>query len=104
LQSASEAEAEAIAPLPEARGLPAPAHGASPASVQQEVTLLRAVFVRTLKPGVSYEQFTDAWAPPSDEAYPATVRVARNLANDRQVMTILELDMSMTEFEAVRAR
>jgi hypothetical protein len=68
------------------------------------VTVLRAVFVRTLRPGVSYQQFTDAWAPsPSDEAYPATVRVVRNLANDRQVMTILELDMSLTEFEAVRA-
>lgn len=29
--------------------------------------MLRAVFVRTLKPGVTYEQFKDAWVPREDE-------------------------------------
>ncbi len=66
--------------------------------------MLRAVFVRTLKPGVTFEQFMDSWVPESLEStYPARVSVARNVANDRQVITTLELDMSMEEFTAVRA-
>lgn len=70
----------------------------------REVGMLRAVFVRTLKPGVRYEQFVDAWMPQDlDGEYSARVSVSRNVADDRQVITILELDMSMTEFEARRA-
>jgi hypothetical protein len=66
--------------------------------------LLRAVFVRTLKPGVTYEQFVDAWMPPDPGGeYPARVSVSRNVANDRQVITILELDMPVAEFEAGQA-
>jgi len=38
-----------------------------------------------------------------DGEYSARVSVSRNVADDRQVITILELDMSMTEFEARRA-
>lgn len=34
----------------------------------------------------------------------ARVSVLRNAANERQVITILELDMSMAEFEATRGR
>jgi hypothetical protein len=63
--------------------------------------MLRAVFVRTLKPGVSYEQFKDAWVPEGlSGPYPATARVARNLANDRQVITIIELDVPAAGFSA----
>jgi hypothetical protein len=70
----------------------------------REVGMLRAVFVRTLKPGVRYEQFVDAWMPQDlDGEYAARVSVSRNVADDRQVITILELDMSMTEFETRRA-
>ncbi len=66
--------------------------------------MLRAVFVRTLKPGVTYEQFKEAWVPEGLKGdYPAKVRVARNLANDRQVITILELDVSASEFKAASA-
>lgn len=65
--------------------------------------MLRAVFVRTLKAGVSYEQFKDAWAPlDTGAAYPAVVRVAANVTNDRQVMTVIELDMPADEFEQAR--
>lgn len=65
--------------------------------------MLRAVFVRTLKPGVTYEQFMDAWMPQGRKGeYPARASVSRNVANDRQVITILELDMTMAEFEAGR--
>jgi hypothetical protein len=61
--------------------------------------MLRAVFVRTLKPDVTYERFKDAWVPEDvDGGYPAKVSVARNVADDRQVITVLELDMSLAEF------
>lgn len=63
--------------------------------------MLRAVFVRTLKPGVSYEQFKQAWVPEGlSGSYPARARVARNVANDRQVITIIELDVPAGEFRA----
>ncbi len=66
--------------------------------------MLRAVFVRTLKPGVTYQQFTEAWVPEGlDGDYPGKVRVARNVANDRQVITILELDIPVTEFKVASA-
>jgi len=66
--------------------------------------MLRAVFVRTLRAGVTYEQYVDAWAPQDlDGSYPARISVARNATDDRQVITILELDMSMAEFEEQRA-
>jgi hypothetical protein len=65
--------------------------------------VLRAVFARTLKPGVTFEQFMDSWVPEHREGgYPARVTVARNTADDRQVITTLELDMSLEEFAAVR--
>lgn len=64
--------------------------------------MLRAVFVRTLKPGVTYAEFKDAWVP-EDLAggYPVTASVSRNVANDRQVITILEVDASLEEFAAM---
>jgi hypothetical protein len=66
--------------------------------------MLRAVFVRTLKPGVTYQQFRDAWLPEGlIGQYPATVRVARNVANDRQVITIIELDVPPAEFRPASA-
>ena len=65
--------------------------------------MLRAVFVRTLKAGVTYEQFKDAWVPGDVGGYPAKVSVARNVSADRQVITVLELDMSLAEFEEKRA-
>jgi hypothetical protein len=68
-----------------------------------EVTVLRAVFVRTLKPGVTYEQFRDAWLPEdAGGSYPAKISVGRNVDSTRQVITILELDMSREEFEQKR--
>ncbi len=66
--------------------------------------MLRAVFVRTLKPGVTYEQFKEAWVPEGLKGdYPAKARLARNQANDRQVITILELDVTASEFKTASA-
>ncbi len=64
--------------------------------------MLRAVFVRTLKPGVTYKEFKDAWVPEDlDGDYPVQASVSRNAANDRQVITILESDVSIEEFTAM---
>ncbi len=66
--------------------------------------MLHAVFARTLKPGVTYEQFRDAWMPERvDDDYPARTSVGRSVSNDRQVITIVELDMSVEEFGAIAA-
>lgn len=68
------------------------------------MAILRAVFVRTLKPGVTYEQFKDAWVPQHiGGSYLVKTRVSRNVSNDRQVMTILELDIPLPEFTEVSA-
>ena len=64
--------------------------------------MLRAVFVRTLKPGVSYAQFADAWVPETDSPYPAKASISRNVADDRQVITIIELDTTPEGFTAAR--
>lgn len=53
---------------------------------------------------MTYEQFKDAWVPAGlDGAYPATARVARNVANDRQVITIIEVDVPAADFKAASA-
>jgi hypothetical protein len=66
--------------------------------------MLRAVFVRTLKPGVTYQQFKQAWVPEGLHGqYPAAVRVARSLADDRQVLTIIEMDIQPDEFQTASA-
>ncbi len=67
-----------------------------------ERDMLRAVFVRTLKPGVSYEQFCNAWVPETDVPYPAKVSISSNVANERQVITIIELDTTPERFTALR--
>ena len=80
------------------------AYGLRTAMIQSfvEVEMLHAVFVRTLRPGVTYEQFKDAWMPEHVEGhYLARASVGRNVSNDRQVITILELDVSAEEFVAV---
>ncbi len=66
--------------------------------------MLRAVFVRTLRSGVTYEQFKAAWVPEGTAGdYPAKSWVSRNVANDRQVITIVEFDVPLTEIAAAIA-
>lgn len=66
--------------------------------------MVRAVFVRTLKPEVTYEQFKEAWLPEGlKDRYPTTARVARNLSDARQVITIIELDVPAEEFRSASA-
>jgi hypothetical protein len=64
--------------------------------------MLHAVFVRTLKPGVSYEQFKDAWVPERvNGSYPARASIGRNVTDDRQVITIIEVDAAPEHFAAL---
>ncbi len=66
--------------------------------------MLRAVFVRTLRSGVTYEQFKAAWVPEGTAGnYQARAWVSRNVANDRQVITIVEFDVPITEIGATVA-
>lgn len=61
--------------------------------------MLHAVLVRTLRPGVTYEEFRDAWMPGRVGGhYPARTSIGRSVADDRQVITILELDMTADDF------
>ena len=64
--------------------------------------MLRAVFVRTLRPGVTYEQFREAWVPERVMgSYPAKASIGVNVADGRQVITVLEMDMSVGDFRAI---
>lgn len=56
--------------------------------------MYRAVFVRTLKPGVTDEEFVEAWMPEGlDQAtYPAPVTMGRSTADGRQVITVATVD------------
>ncbi len=57
--------------------------------------MLRAVYVRTLKPGVSDDDYIAAWMPEgvSKESYQALVHIAHATTNERQTVTTFELDV-----------
>ncbi|RIX30700.1 hypothetical protein [Amnibacterium setariae] len=56
--------------------------------------MLRAVYVRTLKDGVTDDQYIDAWMPEGTarEDYPARVSVSRSTVDERQTVTVFEFD------------
>lgn len=62
--------------------------------------MLRATYVRTLKPGVTDEQFIDACMPPglTVESYPARVIISHSLADERQIISIFEVDVPGEHF------
>ena len=57
--------------------------------------MLRAVYVRTLKPGVSDDDYIAAWMPEgvTKESYQALVHIAHATTNERQTVTTFELDV-----------
>lgn len=65
--------------------------------------MLRAVYVRTLKPGVTDEQFVESWMPEQHtrSSYPATVTIARSLADPRQVLSVFDIDVDPSGFADV---
>ena len=62
--------------------------------------MLRAIYVRTLQPGITDEQFLAAWMPEQHtrSSYPAAVTVARSLANPRQVLSTFDIDVDPGQF------
>ncbi|GAA4735076.1 hypothetical protein GCM10025783_01010 [Amnibacterium soli] len=56
--------------------------------------MLRAVYVRTLKDGVSDDQYIDAWMPEgvSREDYPARVSISHSTVEERQTVTVFEFE------------
>ncbi len=56
--------------------------------------MLRAVYVRTLKDGVTDDEYIDAWMPEgvAREDYPARVTVSHSTVDERQTVTVFEFD------------
>jgi hypothetical protein len=56
--------------------------------------MLRAVYVRTLKDGVSDDQYIEAWMPEgvSREDYPARVSISHSTVDERQTVTVFEFE------------
>lgn len=50
--------------------------------------MLRAPYFRALKPGVTDQQFIDAWMPGGDtlDSCPARFTIGHSLADERQIM------------------
>jgi hypothetical protein len=67
--------------------------------------VLRAVFARTLKPGVTDEEFIRAWLPPdlTTDSYPSGVSISHNITDQRQIISIFEVDTNPQDFPAVLA-
>ncbi len=66
--------------------------------------MIVSVFARTLRPGVTLEEFVQAWAPEGDEPYPAGVEIAVDPSNDRRVLTVIRFDGSMEDLQAAMPR
>lgn len=56
--------------------------------------MLRAVYVRTLKEGVSDDDYIAAWTPEDStrDSYPARVNISHSNTNERQTVTTLEFE------------
>jgi hypothetical protein len=56
--------------------------------------MLRAVYVRTLKDGVTDDQYIDAWMPEGTqrEDYPARVSVSHSTVDERVTVTVFEFE------------
>jgi hypothetical protein len=61
--------------------------------------MLRAVFLRTLKPGVSIEDYLAAWVPEdADKLSGVRTTISRSTTDERQVLTVLEIDATVEEY------
>jgi hypothetical protein len=63
------------------------------------------VFARTLKPGVTDEDFIRAWLPPglTTDSYPAGVHISHNINDQRQIISIFEVDSTPQDFPELLA-
>ncbi|MCU1407394.1 MAG: hypothetical protein JWQ43_3697 [Glaciihabitans sp.] len=61
--------------------------------------MLRAIFVRTLKPGKTIEDYLDAWVPDdADKLEGVRTSISQSTTNERQILTIIEVDASTEEY------
>jgi hypothetical protein len=67
--------------------------------------MLRAVFARTLKPGVTDEDFIRAWLPPRPDygLLPRRVCISHNINDQRQIISIFEVDSTPQDFPELLA-
>jgi hypothetical protein len=63
-----------------------------------------AAYARTLRPGVSLDQFIAAWMPESNGAYPAQWEVAVDPTDDRRVLTLVRFDGTLSELQDAMPR
>jgi len=56
--------------------------------------VLRAIYVRTLKDGVSDDDYIAAWMPEgvAREDYPAKVTISHSTVNERETVTVFEFE------------
>jgi hypothetical protein len=56
--------------------------------------MLRAVYVRNLKPGVTDDEYVAAWMPEglAREDYPAKVSVSHSTVDERETVTVFEFE------------
>ena len=63
--------------------------------------MLMVLFVRRLRPGVTFEEFKAAWlAEPNHFGQPVVVTHGQNLENDREIVSYSLLDVSPGELVA----
>lgn len=57
--------------------------------------MIRATYVRTLKPGTTDQEFIHAWMPDGTtiDTYPARVSIGRSIADPDQVISVFEVDV-----------
>lgn len=65
--------------------------------------MLRAVYIRKLKPDITIDQFVESWMPEQHTrlSYPAAVSIAQSLTNPRQVISVFDVDVEASRFADV---
>jgi hypothetical protein len=63
-----------------------------------------AAYARTLRPGVSLDQFIAAWMPEGDDPYPARWEVAIDPTDDRRVLTLVRFDGTLSRLQDAMPR
>ncbi|MFK4083347.1 hypothetical protein ACI2LF_04515 [Kribbella sp. NPDC020789] len=59
--------------------------------------MLIAAYARTLREGVTIDQFVEAWLPEGGGKYPAQVEIGVDPANDRRILTVIRVEGSSLE-------
>lgn len=66
--------------------------------------MIIAAYARTLRPGVSLDQFIAAWMPEGGDPYPAQWEVAVDPTDDRRVLTLVRFDGTLSDLQDAMPR